>query len=341
MLLLDASTGVIADVNSFALEFLGYPRTSLLGKKLWEIDAVKDIPSSREAFEYAVEKNSVWYDEIELNTATDRKVKVEFICVTYQVKDTKVIQCHLWDITERKRLQEQLNSAAKQRTEDIQRFALLAQQAQEEERQRISRELHDDICQRLTALNLGMNVLEDAVMEQKKVSLPRLRAVKKEINNLISDVRTISYNLRPSALDHFGLASALKMFCAEFEKTRNVKVKFETNITAHRRFNPDVEIALYRIAQEAITNSVSHAGVKSASFKITEENGYLTLTVVDHGAGFDPAEFHSRAGAEKHFGLINMRERSELLGGTFRLESVKGKGTTVGVKVPIGGSNEN
>jgi len=257
------------------------------------------------------------------------------------VKDSKVVQCHLWDITERKKLQEELDRAAKRRTEDLKRFALLAQQAQEEERHRISRELHDDICQRLTALNLGMNVLEDAVVEQKKISLSRLRSVKREINNLISDVRKISYNLRPSALDHFGLVTALKMFCADFEKTRSVKVDFETNIMAHRRFDPEIEIALYRIAQEAITNSVTHAGTKNAFFKIIEEDGYLTLTIVDHGTGFNLTDFYSRAGSDKHFGLINMRERTEFLGGDFHLNSALGKGTTVGVKVPISASNEN
>ncbi|MFZ1081656.1 MAG: PAS domain S-box protein [Candidatus Kryptoniota bacterium] len=342
VLLLHASTGVIADMNTFTLDFLGYPRTALFGKELWEVDAVKDIPVSKLAFQEVVEKNSGRCDEIELSTAEGRKVKVEFIWLTYEVKGSKIIQCHLWDITERKKLQEELNKAARQRTEDLKRFALLAQQAQEEERHRISRELHDDICQRLTALNIGMNVFEDAIGEHKQISLTRLRSVKKEINNLISDVRKMSYNLRPSALDHFGLVSALKMFCAEFEKLQGVKVKFETNIMAHQRYDPDIEIALYRIAQEAITNSVKHAKVKIANFKIIEEDGHLTLTVVDRGIGFNPASFYSRPGSEKHFGLINMRERTELLGGTFRLDSVVRKGTTVSVNVPIGGrSNEN
>ncbi len=293
------------------------------------------------AFEEVVEKNSARYVEIELTTAENQKVKVEFVWVTYEVKGSRIIQCHLWDVTERKKLQEELNRTAKQRTEDLKKFALLAQQAQEEERHRISRELHDDICQRLTALNLSLNVFEDAVGELKKINVAPLRSVKKEINNLIADVRRMSYNLRPSALDHFGLVTALKTFCAEFEKLQGVKVELETNITPHQRYDPDTEIALYRIAQEAITNSVKHSKVKNAYFKITEEGGYLVLTVVNRGTGFDPAHFYGKAGSEKHFGLINMRERTELLGGTFRLESAVGKGTTVSVKVPIGVSNEN
>jgi PAS domain S-box-containing protein len=335
VLLADATTGVIADINTFVVEFLGYPREKLLGKKLWEIDAVKNIPASRKAFEEIIKTDSVHHEEVALSTISGDEVRAEFISVTYNVKELRVVQCHLWDITERKKLQEELNRTARQRTEDLKKFALMAQQAQEEERLRIARELHDDICQRLTALNISVNFFEDAVGEHRNISLSRLRSVKKEINNLIDDVRKLSYNLRPSALDHFGLVTALKMFCTEAEKLRGVKVEFETNITKRRRYDPDIEIALYRIAQEAVTNSVTHAKVKNAYFKITEENGYLTLTIADQGTGFNFADFYNRSGSEKHFGLINMRERTELLGGTFNLQSTVGKGTTVSVRVPV------
>lgn len=245
------------------------------------------------------------------------------------------------DATQRKTSEDKMREHQRQRAEDLRRYAQLTQRAQEEERRRISRELHDDICQRLTALNLQMNVFEDAVEENKKISMRRLKSVRKEINNLISEVRNISYNLRPSALDHFGLVTALRLLCSEFEKLHGFQIRFETTVAPHKRFDPDIEIAMYRIAQEALTNCTRHAKANVAVLRLTEAGGELSVSVVDDGAGFKVANRSDTSEVGKHFGLINMRERTELLAGTFRMESYPGKGTSVSATVPLNVNNEN
>ncbi len=341
ILLLNAETGRIIDINTFVIGFLGYQKDDFLGRRLWEIKAINGIPVTQDAFREVVKKESVRFDELELETSSRKRVKVDFVSITYCVEKDKVIQCHLWDITERKLLQEELNDAARQRAEDLRRFARSTQDAQEEERRRISRELHDDICQRLTALGLHMNVFEDSVETQKKISLKQLRSVKKEINNLISEVRAISYNLRPSALDHFGLVTSLHLLASEFEKSTAMQIQFATDVQPHQRYDPEIEIAFYRIAQEALTNSSKHSKASTADLNLTEKGNALFLTISDDGAGFDLDTYPKMMAVEKHFGLMNMRERTEMLGGTFQIDSSRGNGTTVNVSVPLRAKDED
>jgi PAS domain S-box-containing protein len=239
------------------------------------------------------------------------------------------------DATERKTNEDKIREHQRQRSDDLRRYAQLTQSAQEDERRRISRELHDDICQRLTAINFQMDVVEESVESQKKISTRRLRAVKKEINSLISEVRRISSNLRPSALDHFGLVTALRLLCSEFEKRYNIEVQFETNIAPHKRFDPEIEIALYRIAQEAFTNLGKHSNAGIATLGMIEDKCSLTLTVTDDGDGFRLSSYPEVRATGQHFGLINMRERTELLAGEFEIESSPGKGTSIVATVPL------
>ncbi len=336
LLLLDAATGIIVDVNPFMIDFLGYSKHNLLTKLLWEIDAVRNNFETAEAFKNVLSKDYVRFEELDLNTAANKKVKIEFIGITYTVNESKVIQCHLWDITERRQLQQELHIAIKQRAEDLRRFAQSIQQAQEEERRRISRELHDDICQRLTALKFQLNIFEDAINAKKKISLRKMKSVKTEINNLINEVRRISSNLRPSALDHFGLVTALRLLCSGLEKLNEVEINFETDIPTFQRYDPNVEIALFRIAQEALANCIKHAQTKYINLKIIDNQNELNLMISDNGKGFRREDkFNLTQKDGDHFGLINMRERTELIGGKFQLDSILEKGTNVNVIVPV------
>ncbi len=238
------------------------------------------------------------------------------------------------DNTDRKLIEEDAIERQRKQAEDLKRYTLLAQNAQEDERRRISRELHDDICQRLTALNFQLNVFEDLSKGRKPVGVRRINILRDEINNLISEVRKISYDLRPSALDHFGLVTALKLLCSEFEKLHGIKVRFESEVASHTRFDPEIEIALYRIAQEAMTNCTKHANATMASLKLEADSSELSLSLVDNGDGFELEAYLDETDEGKHFGLINMRERTELLGGTFSLVSAPGEGTTLNATVP-------
>jgi signal transduction histidine kinase len=149
-------------------------------------------------------------------------------------------------------------------------------------------------------------------------------------------VRGISSNLRPTALDHFGLVTALKLLSAESRKIRSVKINFSSNIPTFRHFNPNIEIALYRIGQEALANCIKHSGAKEIKLKISEKDNQIQFRIEDNGSGFDFEKYRERSKTDNgHFGLINMRERTEQFGGTFKINSALGKGTSVQIIIPV------
>lgn len=334
LILLDGESGIIIDANPFILKFLDYTKEDFLGKKVWEIDAVKNIPETQLEIKDIIKKESNKLTQLELCTRKNKIVMVEFISNAYSVNYKKVIQCHLWDITERNKLQQQLNNAARQRANDLRKFALSIQNAQEEERKRIARELHDDICQRLTALRLQVAVVEDSIKGEKNYS-KQFSSYKSEIDDLISEVRRISSNLRPSALDHFGLVTALKSLISEYEEIYSVRAEFKTEIPTFKHFNPDIEIALYRIAQEALTNYVKYSEAENVFVDLEQNENKLILSVKDNGVGFDPENYLNSGNRGHHyFGLINMRERTELLRGTFKIKSSPGRGVDIKVIIP-------
>ena len=245
------------------------------------------------------------------------------------------------DITEQKRLQQQLNDAERQRMAALRRFAVSVQRAQEEERGRISRELHDDICQRLSGMKLAAEVIADQIRPENKRANRRMRDFAGELDHAISEVRRISSNLRPSVLDDFGLVIALKILCREFESLHDVRTSFELGTSAPRRLDPNIEIAVYRIAQEALSNIAKHARASTASLHLLHHDSSLRLIVEDDGDGFSGTP-PLRARETGHgFGLISMRERTELLGGRFEVDSAPRKGTTISVTIPLGEQTEH
>ncbi len=324
-------------VNEACRSALSKNKEDIIGKKF---DEVVESEALKKMFGLCISKCLSGHevkDEGWFELKSDGRRYLEVDCYPYKNDLSTVTHAvvAVRDATERKNSEERIREHQLQRTEDLRRYAQLAQRAQEEERRRISRELHDEICQRLTALNIQMSVLEDSVDTNKKVSARRLKSVKSEINNLISEVRSISYNLRPSALDHFGLVTALRLLCSDCEKLHSVQVHFETDVAPHKRFDPDMEIALYRIAQEALTNCGKHAKAKAAHLKLAESMERLSLSFTDNGTGFELTTYLDQKITGKHFGLINMRERTELLGGDFTIESSMGKGTSIHATVPL------
>jgi signal transduction histidine kinase len=229
----------------------------------------------------------------------------------------------------------QLEHAERQRSAGLRAYAISVQHAQEEERERISRELHDDICQRLSGMKFRVEVLADEAEPANKRMVRGLRDINQELDRAITEVQRISSNLRPSVLDDFGLVTALRMLCKEFEKLHAVRTSFREAHAPPGPVDSNIEIALYRIAQEALSNIARHSHAGEATLHLERLDESIQLTVSDDGTGFDESDA-ARARGEGHgMGLMSMRERSELLGGTFRIESASGKGTTVTVTIPM------
>ncbi len=194
--------------------------------------------------------------------------------------------------------------------------------AQEEERGRISRDLHDQIGQSLTALLLGLDRNLEAPDPDDLAKLKEIASI------ALSDVRRIALDLRPSVLDELGLEAALRRFARDTHERYQIDVR--VLVTLPKRLGHQEETVLYRVAQEALTNVVRHARAGAVSVVVTASRGGVQLVVEDDGVGFDPI----RLAAAEQVGLMGMRERLELLGGSLRLESAPGEGCSVYARLP-------
>ena len=204
--------------------------------------------------------------------------------------------------------------------------------AQEEERLNLSRELHDESGQLLTALTVQLGLLDRSV-DQGDDLRQRIDVLKNTANMIQDNLHKLAVDLRPASLDHLGLVTTLRQYIAEFNRQYTIPVDFETVGMEGIRLPIEVETALFRIIQESLTNVVLHAKATRVDVLLNLHNGHLVTIVEDDGVGF----LESSPGTEDHLGLFGMRERIEMLGGVFTIESSPGKGTTVKAEVPFNG----
>jgi signal transduction histidine kinase len=225
----------------------------------------------------------------------------------------------------------------KQRDQLRRQFVEQALAAQEEERKRIARELHDQIGQALTSLLLTLRALEDEAdrSEEPSVSSVRLQEVKAIVADTLDGVRDLALGLRPSVLDDLGLVPALRRVVRTFNTRHALAIDFQPVRLEGVRLPPAVETALYRIVQEALTNVVQHASASRVSLLLEARADTVTLIVEDDGLGFQVDSLMHGAADKRWLGLYGMRERAELLGGMLTVESAPGAGTTVFVRVPL------
>ena len=205
--------------------------------------------------------------------------------------------------------------------------------AQEEERRRIAREIHDGLGQILTAVKFNLEILEDTLAggsDERK----RLEEVKNLLDNAMNEAREISYNLMPSVLDDFGLAPALQLFCEQFSTRRNIDVQFHAHGLA-RRLDPSIEIGLYRIAQEALNNVAKHAGATESTVQIIMHEEGIRMTIEDNGKGIAIRSQTVRRPGQEGMGLVSMRERAGSFNGILTIDSTPGKGTVVTAEIPL------
>jgi signal transduction histidine kinase len=207
--------------------------------------------------------------------------------------------------------------------------------AQEDERRRVARELHDVTSQALATLAVRLEALTTQSRLKAKDIANQLEGIKSLLASTSKEVHRLIYDLRPSLLDDLGLPAALRSCAHNALDAAGVEVHLEV-IGQERRLPPQVEIALFRIAQEAITNIACHARAESAYLSLEFNDESIGLQIEDDGVGFDPSHvFSSPAGTSKGVGLLGMKERAELLGGTFTIDTRPGGGTRVAVEIPV------
>lgn len=216
-----------------------------------------------------------------------------------------------------------------QQRESLSKMAERLIAAQEEERQRISRELHDDLGQELTTHLLSLRNLQNDIPDSRATTVERLQTLYDQSFEIFIKVRTLAHNLRPPVLDALGLKTAMQTHCAEF--THRTKLPINLEIDSDIPALPDIfEITLYRVLQETLTNIVKHAQATEVWVDLTMEDKTINLTVQDNGHGFDTEKTYSNG-----IGLTGLNERVTLAGGKFNISSSPVRGTIVLAQFPL------
>ncbi len=220
------------------------------------------------------------------------------------------------------------------------RQAISAQilRALEEERKRIARELHDETSQSLTSMLVNLESIERLMTDDVDEAISRLRVTKDIARRTLDETRRLMFDLRPSVLDDLGLVPALRWFISQRVAPRGLQVDFQA-VGLENRLPEELETAMFRIVQEAITNTVKHAKAKHLTVNLFREPERIVAQVKDDGVGFHPVHVAGKDDKDRGLGLFGMHERATLVGGAIQVDSAPGRGTTVRVSVPdrVGG----
>lgn len=319
IVLVDAE-GVIVDVNPHALELFDYERKDLVGQKI-EVLVPQRVREAHlaERMTYMAQPRARPMGiglELRGRRKDGSEFPVEISLSPMTTGGVRHIISIVRDVTERKRLQA---------------FGAGALRAAEEERQRIARELHDDTAQRLAGLMLLLKVAGQ--IEDREERELRIETIREEIADAADAVRRIARGLRPPALDEMGLEAALESLVRSLRQTSAPEIELSAEGTGARRLDPDGELALYRIVQEALANAVRHSGASRVNVSLRASDAIVRAEIEDDGNGFTLV--HGDGDSERGMGLVGMRERARNAGGSLKIDSTPGTGTRVTVELPI------
>lgn len=332
--------GNILNINDSALHLLGYEREELVGKPLELIYAPESISKMKQLFYRWKEEGQLRNEEVVIITKDGEKRVVLLNAGSVNGKDGEVLYSTSvqTDITDRKQTEEALRereAALRYTQKNLQRLAGRLIFAQEEELRRLSRELHDDLTQRLAVLAIDAGKLELDLGKRPEACPEISREISQMKEQLISvseDVHNISRQLHPTILDDLGLVRAIESECAAVMRRENIEIIFSKEDVPAVIGN-DTSLCLYRVLQEGLKNVITHSRAKSCKIVLKGADDTVCLTVTDDGVGFNPVEVRHKPG----LGLSSMRERVGLVDGDFSIKSQQGKGTVLNVRVSLTG----
>jgi signal transduction histidine kinase len=225
----------------------------------------------------------------------------------------------------------QLMETVRMHRQELRRLTEKLFQSQEEERRRIARELHDEAGQSLTAVKLGLDRLEENHAADDAHIREEIGEIRKMITRTSTEIRRLSYRLHPTLLVDLGLEPALNLYFKEIENHSNLRIEFSM-VGFDQRLDPDTETVFYRFSQETLTNALRHSGAENFRLSIIKSYPNIIFLAEDDGRGFNS---HIIGKDTRSLGLLGMRERASLLGGTFQLRSSPGMGTRIRINVPF------
>ena len=315
-------SGMIDYVNNNFCSVLAYEENELIGERFNTICDKFLSPSVFTDMWNHVEEGKVWKKEIVLHHKEGQQLWMDMVSIPIQNQDKSITQCISLFNNISSKLEEKINE------QRIKTASVI--EGQEEERLRISRELHDGLGQMLSALkfNMGSLKLVDTDKEKRK-----LEGIKKLLQETITEIRKISFNLMPSVLNDYGLVSALKILTEELTKHTGIYMHFELR-SLYKRVDKSVEVTIYRTVQEAINNAVKYSESERIEVIMYCDDDYIHIHIIDEGKGFDLSAPRKKQ-ASYGRGIINMRERTKLVKGDFAIDSIPNQGTKVHIKVPL------
>ena len=319
--------GNLIKANDQYFKMFGYEPQELLGKRVIPLTV---IPESLNFQSRRTTPNGVTTYEIQglKKDGTTFLMEVKGKLMEYQGRQVRGVA--VMDITERKKVEEALRES-----ENMLRF-LSARlfEAQDKERSRLSRELHDQLGHDLVLLKSRVHALEKLLEEPQKEPKKECENIIGAIENIIENVRRISRDLMPSILEDLGLFASLQWLVESFSKRHSIAVNLDMEDIDHL-FSKESQVHLYRVFQETFTNIAKHAGAQHVTVEVKRDGGRVSFVIKDDGKGFEMSKILNRKFNEKGVGLMAMKERMHIMGGDFEVLSQPGSGTTITFLVPI------
>ncbi len=327
-------------LNDACQEVMGMPPGKVEGKRASDFGPIDKLllrkfgqvalTGKQSSFEHYGEKTQRWY-EVRIYSPQKGYVVVLFQNITARKQAEQALA----------KAKNELETKVKDRTQELlqantqlKQYANKIMQVQEEERKRIAYELHDDTAQYLSILKMQIGALAESAEIQSPKLKERLQFLEKDADRAFNDVRRYSHELRPTVLEHQGLAAALEQIATDYNKLGQLSV--EVNVEGMEpELSEEVKLGFFRIAQEALNNARKHAKASQVNTEIRFNHKQLKMTVTDNGEGFNAKEALKTRGGKGSLGLVSMKERADLINADLKIVSEPGKGTQVILKAKL------
>ena len=323
-----SSDHTVLHCNGRFARFLGAGLQSVIGSSMLDLVWPDDHPKLDALLRRAAQRNC--RGEIRLQSRKGAPLSVHLSLNSFRLDRTRAVCLIASDLSEMKRAEQELRASSEQ----LRNLAAHLLSVREEERARISREVHDELGQSLTAVKMDLAWLAGRLPRRNGQMLKRIRSTRQLADSIIQSIRRISTELRPAVLD-LGLAAAVEWQVQEFQARSGIQCK--VRLLTREVVASNASTAMFRIFQETLTNVARHAKATRAEVVLQKQRDRLVLLIRDNGRGFDQAD----PSLSKSLGLLGMRERAAILGGRVNISSAPGKGTTVTAWIPLPSPEES